>query len=504
MQGLRSARRIDIFLGLLIPALFLAVNLATSSRSPVVWQDEVMFADPAVNLALGRGFTTSAWFQDRGLPFAGNSPLYSLCLSPWIAAFGLEVTAVRALNYVLVLGAVGALILALARLGLVQSPWVRAGLAVLVLCGDGVTYSYRSGRYDCLGMLLVAALGLSLTISSQRARAAALVVLGCLVPWAGLQLVPYLVLVGLLLVLVRGRPALADLGWAGAGVVLGLGSLVAFFQAGGVWGEFLRSVSILAGTKKPLLARLVAAAKAPWTEPSSVLVLAALAVGVIGALRRGEFHVRSPLGLGVVAGVLVPAALALTGKYARYYCWMAFLPMAACMAAELQHGRLGPLRKVVLPLLVLASLAGLPARLAVTCREWSLRDTRPVDAMVAAALHPTDWVYSDYEAYYPAKRAAAALFLPPYAGLMPEMDGMGVAPALTAAERDAVDVLIVKPSSEERTLRLFGGRWSLVARYSAASAPGSGTSAPADLYRGSQPYDLRIYRRQPGPLASAR
>jgi hypothetical protein len=502
MQGLLISRRIEVLLGLLLVAVFLTANLITSSRSPVVWQDEVMFADPAANLYLGHGFTTSAWFQSRDSMFAGNSPLHSLCLYPWIGVFGLDVTAVRAFNYALVLAALVLVVVALGRLGLIRSAGPKCALVLLVLCGDGVTYSYRSGRYDCLGMLVVAAIACAVTVEQRRLRAVALVCTSFLVPWAGLQLLPYLALLGLLLLAVRGRAVLVDLMLIGAGAILGLGSLAMFFIENNVWGEFLKSVSILAGARRPITSRLAAAVAAPFTEPSSILLLAALAAGLAAVLRRGDFRLRSPVGVGLLAGVLVPMVLAITGKYARYYCWMAFLPMAASVASELQRDRLGVFRPLVLSLLVLACLVGLPARMALTCREWTLRDPKAVDQVVTAAIRPTDWVYSEYEAYYPAKRAAAALFLPPYAGLIPEMDGSGIVPAFSAAERDAVDLLILKPSSEERTLRYFGGLWSLVGRYSAAESQKVKTTGV--LGRGSQPYEIRIYRRQPVTLTAVR
>ena len=156
MQGLHDFRRGEFLLYAILFTAFLAANLITSARSPVIWQDEVMFADPAVNLYLGHGFTTSAWFQPRDTVFAGNSPLYSLCLYPWMGLFGFSVTAVRALNYVLILGVIVICWLALDRVGLVRDRAGRLVFALLVLCADGVTYSYRSGRYDCLGMLIVA------------------------------------------------------------------------------------------------------------------------------------------------------------------------------------------------------------------------------------------------------------------------------------------------------------------------------------------------------------
>ncbi|MGZ3472339.1 MAG: hypothetical protein ACXVA6_20420, partial [Isosphaeraceae bacterium] len=91
MHRLINSRRVELVLGSLLLSSFLAANLGTSSRSPVIWQDEVMFTDPAANLYFGQGFTTSAWFQSRGTLFAGNSPLYSLCLYPWIRVFGFDV-----------------------------------------------------------------------------------------------------------------------------------------------------------------------------------------------------------------------------------------------------------------------------------------------------------------------------------------------------------------------------------------------------------------------------
>src|SRR5271157_3587225 len=306
MHRLINSRRVELVVGSLLLSSFLAANLGTSSRSPVIW------------------------------------------------------------------------LLALDRLGLVRSTVPRLVFALLVLCGDGVTYSYRSGRYDCLGMLLVSGLLLTLTLRPARTRTGGLFVLAALVPWAGLQLLPYLALLGLLVLLLRGKAAVADLLTVGLGCLAGVVCLAAFLLENGVWHEFLKSVSILSGTGRSIAERLATALVAPFTEPSSILLLAALGLFLVSALRRGDYRLRSPLAAGLLAGVFVPCFLALAGKYARYYCWMAFIPMAAAAAAELQSGRAWPVRKLVMPLLLLACAAGLPARLAVTCREWGLRDPGPV------------------------------------------------------------------------------------------------------------------------------
>jgi hypothetical protein len=304
---------------------------------------------------------------------------------------------------------------------------------------------------------------------------------------------------GLLMVLIRGRTAVFDVLAIGVGCLFGALCLSAFFLENGVWHEFLKSVSILSGARRSVAARAAAALVAPFTEPSSTLLLAVLGLILVSALRRGDLRLRSPLGVGLLVGVLVPCFLALVGKYARYYSWMAFIPMAACVAAGFQSGRVIPVRRVVVPLLLLACAVGLPARLAITCREWKLRDPGPVDQVVLEQVRPTDWVYSEYEAYYPAKRAAAVLFLPPYAGLTPGMEG--VQPPISAADRESVDLLILKPSTEQQTLRFFGRQWSMVGRYDAAGSTRGDIAAA--LGRRSQPYQIKVFRRQRGAIASA-
>ena len=144
---------------------FLLVNLFTAERSPVVWQDEVALVDPAVNLSQGNGFTSTSWWQTGDRFFAGNAPLHSMLLYPWISLFGVHATATRSLNYVLILGVISVLWLGLRKLDLVRTTRARLLFAALVLCGNGVTFCYRSGRYDCVGMLIVSGIFAALAIN---------------------------------------------------------------------------------------------------------------------------------------------------------------------------------------------------------------------------------------------------------------------------------------------------------------------------------------------------
>jgi hypothetical protein len=492
MQGLHDFRRAEFLLHSILFTTFLAANLVTSARSPVIWQDEVMFADPAVNLYLGNGFTTAAWFQPRDTVFAGNSPLYSLCLYPWMRLFGFSVTAVRALNYVLILGVIVTCWLALDRLGLVRDRAGRLIFALPVLCADGVTYSYRSGRYDCLGMLIVASMFCALGGPGARPWRMALFLLAALVPLAGLQLIPYLGFMAVFTLLVRRRSALPDLLAAACGGLAGLVTFWMILQENGVWPEFLKSVAILGGVRRSIAARLGSAIHAPFSEPSSIVLVALLGLCLASAWKRADSRMRILAGAGLLVGILVPSLMAFAGKYVRYYSWMAFIPMAACVAAQFRAVCTIPILRSAVPSLVLLACAvGLPARLAITCLEWNLRAPDPVDQMVAENIRRTDWVYSEFEAYYPAKKTAEVLFLPPYAGLIPEMEG--ITPPMTAQERARVGVLILKPTTEEKTLRYFGRAWRLVDRYTAD--PGSSADRIRARLGGSKPYDLMVYRR---------
>lgn len=483
--------RNQIAMGCCLAGLFLAVNLVTSDRSPVVWTDEVMFADPAVNAVLGRGFTTTAWLQPRATFFAGNAPLHSLVLVPWLETFGVSPLAVRSLNYVLILGAVGILVWSARRLELVRSSQASLLLAALVLCGDGVTYSYRSGRYDCLGMLWVALMFAAQTLSQPGRRVLAIALLSMLVPWTGFQLIPYVGLLGVLLLGLKGRSSLPDLAAAAVGGIVGLALLAGLFRANGVLQEFRHTLFFIRGAQRTLSGRIFDSLHAPFNESSSVILLAALGLATF-ANRRTKLGFMGIV--GILIGLIVPCVLGFSGKYVRYYAWMAYVPMAMVIVAMIE--RTDPrsiATKMVCGLALLACLVGFPARTAVTLLEWNLRDPEPVNRLVAETLRPGDWVYSEFEAYYPAKFIAEQLFLPPYLGIMAVPGRERVPAAMTLFERDRINVLITKPGRRELTLSEFSGRWEEVGHYVADPSRQVGLLKRVRFW--GKPYDLTVHRR---------
>src|SRR5688500_17432829 len=101
----------------MVLAAFTIANLLTATRSPTVWRDEVLYADPGVNLATGRGFTSTAWqFQPSNETFISNMPGHPLLLAGWVKLFGLSPLSVRALDFFLAAAAVALLYAAILRL----------------------------------------------------------------------------------------------------------------------------------------------------------------------------------------------------------------------------------------------------------------------------------------------------------------------------------------------------------------------------------------------------
>ena len=365
------------WVGATIFVIFL-VNLATAARSPTVWMDEVMLADPAANLVVaGRGFTSTAWPRYGSTRmWAGNAPLHSWLLAPWVAVWGLTPTAVRAINFVYISLAAWLLWAAVRRSGFIRSPRLRIALVVLVLCENAVVFSYRGGRYDTLGVLLLAIAAAGAVAKAPALRMALLVFAGIAIPFAGLQLIPYAVVVCAALLLVFGARTLRVSLPLGVGVAAGGALLYATFRALGIWDAFVPAI-------REQMVGEAGSAKLLVADPTLVLATAALLLGAAFGWKLGwrRFDV-----LALVLLVAVPAVLGWTGRFPHYYLWMIGIPalVAAVQVWErLQARRIG---WVVAALLIGGAMAGLPARLAIMAIEWPRRDYAPVEALISRTV----------------------------------------------------------------------------------------------------------------------
>ena len=230
---------------------FLAVNLLTAARSPFVWTDEVYFADPAINLATGHGFTSTAWpYQHSGEFFAGNVPLYSFILSFWIRAFGISPTSVRSISYFFMAGAALMIWLGLARTGLVKNSFWRLAAIATILLSNEVTFCYRSARYDALGILIMSIVFVGFTMPARWARFAVAFIFGSLVPAAGLQLI---IFAGVMSVMIgwflRGR-GMQYFAMLFTGIFAGMGALAWVYWQKGVLVSFVKMVLQLSSSQR--------------------------------------------------------------------------------------------------------------------------------------------------------------------------------------------------------------------------------------------------------------
>ena len=462
--------RREIGLALLIGAMYLAINIFTAERSPTVSMDEVWFVEPAINFVEGRGFTTNAWdTQDRFEFWAGNAPLYSMLLGGWLEVAPFSPRGVRALNYVITLLAALAVWVGVWRFGLVTRPSSRLLLIAAILCSYSISFSSRSGRYDCTAMLLFA-----LVFLAASFRKPVLVALGALfiIP-AGFQLSVYsFVLAALVLWFFRARALPYLIAFSG-GLIAGLFALVALYAANGVLSDFIGTL-----TRHSVAGMATAAEASPFnrladkwrqipkallTDPFNLLLAAVLLV-------RKEKLAR----LAVVLALGLPVLIQLLYTYRIYYGWMIVIPLlVAALMIDTKLMRIA---------VIVVILGGLPLRWALTAIEWQSRDYRPVEQLVARNVQQGEWVFSDWQAYYPVKQRTADVFLPPYLR------------AFTPKEKERVSVLILGRESAKFRYS-FPGEWRQVDAY----------KAPEGVRRtfGARPYELTVWRRAAPATGSA-
>lgn len=482
----RPALRWEILSMAGLTLLFLAANLATAARYPLPWVDEIQFSDAAINLYLGKGFTSTVWIAQTSDAFwAGNTPLYTGLLYLWLKVFGVSAVAVRSLNFVLMSGVVW-LVWQFARTSrLVPKPGYRLLLAALLFTGHALTFSYRMGRYDALGMLLFAAAALA-WIGPEGWRQRLLIGLpAALAPFAGLQLLPASVLYCGLLFLFQGRPAIPKIIAVGLGLAAGVAGLYAFYASHGVWDGFRASTSAVGVIGQGLLGKIAHLPKVYTADKSTVMLfLAALLLAVVrgrSAWRRG------PLEFGLAAAVAIPGCLQLAAKFPLYYSWMVYIPLALGVVTGTLATAAPPVapraRAMALAAIAVACLVGLPARLAGIVSLWPSRDPALVQEYAAEHIAPDDVVLGDFKGYYAVRARAAGFFAPTYLGIM------------RPDEKAAVTALLLRQEDAGRAMQVLGGPW-----HEAGPAFAAGRVEPGLVHRlmrefADENYELRLYRR---------
>jgi hypothetical protein len=485
---------LEIGLLALISIIFFLVNYLTASLSPSIWQDEVMFADPAINLVLGKGFTSTAWpIQSKEELFAGNSPLYSLLLYPWISLFGISPESVRSINYVLMILIAICFWRIVQNLNLIRSLPLKIFFFISLLVGYSTTFNYRTGRYDCLGIFLLSSFILLVTEYKKSLwRDISLTAIAALFPCAGLQVCVYAILTGIFINIFTNRKYFQELGLVIGGIFIGVGLIYLFYTINNVWPDFVASVVFFSDNKKiSLLEKIkLALSRLPSSlsikqDPSLIfLFIGLIAVTIYQSLKK-QFQLRSANLFAITFIFWTITAFLVVAKYPIYYSWMVFIPVCICTFSLLENLSKNYqeqwLSRFILILVLIAGLFGLPLRLVSIMTSLNVRDYQPVIAWVKSHIAKQDIVYCDYQAYYPTKLTASETYLPLYLN------------AISQQEANNITALIIEPENFNKITTKIGGSWKAGDKITPPEFPAS-LFGINRLGIGSL-YSLQIFRR---------
>jgi hypothetical protein len=451
-------------------SLFLLLGCLTASRLPELpnaMADEILFTDPAANLYLGHGFTSSAWFaQTQDKFWAGYPPLYPFLLSLWMHCVGFTLAASRTLNYVLGTAAGFLLWFALFRLRWINLPIARITLVALFLTKLSHIFATHTGRPDGLAVLLAAAVLLTYSIQRSLLRYSLLIFLGILFPLTGLQLIPYAALLGGLLLLYYRKTIAKEAIALAVGILLGALCLYGLYSANGVWLDFVNSIRNNPSFKvdHELLPRFAAKNWFAGGIYKDFLfqLLFLLMLGIMGdRLLKSNFQPRSRLSFGLAAGLVIPLGMMLSSCYPIYYSWMAFLPVAIVFCAELGSASqsknrrdaagtvLDRFRVAIVAVMLSFCLVGYPLDLADLLLDWNALNYSRIESLVNRNVKNSDWVLCHEASYYAAKQKAAAVISTAYLRVISPQD---------AAK---ISVLIINPESDWKIISRLGGQWNL-------------------------------------------
>ncbi len=447
--------------------VLLAVNVVTMDLYTSVWMDEVVYTQPAANAYLGMGFTSSAWeSQSKDAFWISNVPLYPLLLWTWFKIAGFGIFQTRVLDYFLWSLAVCFFCLAARRFGWVRTTWGLSLLAALSFLGSGVTFSFRSGRYDPLAVLLVCFCLLAFSFRRPAWRYSTILVTCAFFLPAYLALGPFCALMMGLVWLTTGGKYVRESIAMGMGLIIGFGGLYVFYQHFGVWDDFLRAIRLTSqtyynreafrqvhvGLGTIITRKLTDSITVLFKDRESVLLMLA-AVLPLAVMRKREVSAGHAKLIPFILLVFfaIPIGLLMAFAFPIYYWWMRYLPLcvAFVISAETLH-RLGQvtIRNILIfGGIGLVSVLGLPARLLLSSLDLSERNYSKVESFVNNSIKETDVVYADYQAFYPLQRLRGLAYYPGYLVRM------------TPAEAATINCLVVDPAEAPDLEERFGGVW---------------------------------------------
>jgi hypothetical protein len=490
-------------------AVVVLINLVVATHTPTVSGDEPGYTDPAANLYLGSGFTSTMWAQSSHAFWCGNVPLCQFILYADFKLFGFGFFQARAANILLAAGGAFLVWSGLRSSKLIPTMAGRILCVALMLSGAASTLTFRTIRPDatmffvCALVFFCSRLPLRLVYRCLLVGAA-----GVLLPIAGVPMLPYTGLVALISFICFGWADAALLFSVGLGVCVGIGLLALFYNwfssfktflaivlpftvlgdrhgsGPGVWhtkvfGEYPGADNILTcffGNPVSFVDQKTIC------DYSAVLLFMLFLVLSAQAWHTADRLVRRRIIFVVLLTLIVPPAMHMAGHYRSMYRWMTYIPLTIAVPwiLGLKPGLVKhrPMAWVVFVAIGAALAAGIPARTLIILPKWSERSTAPLDHAAATIVHPDDVVICSRQAWFALRPHARQVYCC-------DLPARGILPLTVDLPTNQVSLLCLFPEHYDDVTRAIGGRWRKI---QAAECP--------DLTALSKTrYDMDFYRR---------
>ena len=495
----------------LLVFFFCLINFLVATRTPTVNVDEPEYCDPAANLYLDGGFTSTLWAQNHDAFWCGNVPLYQGILFCFFKLAGFGLLQARLVNTLLTASASLLIWSALRRGGLVKYPVNRLLCVALVLSGSVSTLTFRTIRPDTTMFFVCSLVFFACTLKAPWQRYGFAFLCSALLPFAGVPMLPY---VGMLLLLNLACYGLANLGLLvaiGLGLAGGVAGLVVFYNHFSSWHNFVEIVlpftglgAATQGAAPSIHDRIFGSGlgaeniftsffgnplsfldqKTLFDYSAALLFLAAVLLAA-KCWRSATGRDRRFFTFILAMVVVIPPFMHLAGHYRSMYRWMTYLPLAIALPRflEIHRSSGGQTRwRCAAIAAVLVSLAlGLPFRTMAAIPGWRGRSISPLEQVAARVARPSDVVVCDGKTYFALRPRTKRL----YAYGLPARGEFRLIPDLPTND---VSLLCLHPEDVPTVTQTLGGSWKKVDLRGIPEADALARTR----------YAVDFYRREPG------
>ena len=436
----------EVHLACLFIIAFLLFNVLTATFYPYPNTDEAMIAEPAINFVHGQGF------QVR---FSEIVVMYPFFLVGWFKLFGSSLRSIRSLDIVCMTVSFLLLWAAVKRLEIVSSWRWRLFLLPLRATEYGMIFAYRSGRYDCFGALLMAAILWVMSLKEKRTRVASLSGICLFSAWAGPQFLPLIFIAGIVLLIVFGWRYWPEVAASYLSIVIGgVIFLAVLFECGRLSSflKFTRIAQRSSGFFHALISQGKFNHRNYIPKDFSFPFLFAAGVLLFMTLRRGQrITYRSAVFYGLLFAVCLTSLLLLVAKFPTYYSYMIVIPVAVAVCSGLSLSQPGTSRNIALLLCSVSFIFGAVANVVAYVSARHDHNYGRIQNFVHQYVYPDDIVYTEPMAYEAVRACVRDAYFP-----NPDLE---IIPLMSERQKEDFDVVLIRQEWAADVTKALGGTW---------------------------------------------